>query len=44
MQDWSLYKNLGSANHKDESFVVDELVRATGITAQHSAAFLPWDW
>ncbi|KAI6012793.1 hypothetical protein F5J12DRAFT_781654 [Pisolithus orientalis] len=40
-QDWSLYKNLKSSNHKTEVSVLEELERATGIEARFLTNFSP---
>lgn len=41
LQDWSLYMNPLSSNHKEDSGIVDELARATGISPQHLTSFCP---
>ncbi|KAI6155037.1 hypothetical protein BKA82DRAFT_996781 [Pisolithus tinctorius] len=40
-QDWSLYKNLTSSNHKTDVAVLEELERATGIESRFLANFSP---
>ncbi|KIK24027.1 hypothetical protein PISMIDRAFT_678503 [Pisolithus microcarpus 441] len=40
-QNWSLYKNLTSANHKKDATVLAELARATGIEPQFLYNFSP---
>ncbi|KAI6006578.1 hypothetical protein F5J12DRAFT_720737, partial [Pisolithus orientalis] len=40
-QNWSLYKNLASSNHKANDVVLEELTRATGIESQFLSDFSP---
>ncbi|KAI6154900.1 heterokaryon incompatibility protein-domain-containing protein [Pisolithus tinctorius] len=40
-QDWSLYKNLTSSNHKTDIAVLEELERATGIESRFLTHFSP---
>ncbi|KAL4079653.1 heterokaryon incompatibility protein-domain-containing protein, partial [Scleroderma citrinum] len=40
-QDWSLYMNSLSSNHKEDHGIVDELMRATGISPQYLTSFCP---
>ena len=39
-RDWSLYRDI-SSNHKEDSAILDELKRATGIASQHLTDFHP---
>ena len=40
-QDWTLYKDLVSSNHKEEDVVLTELEDATGIARRHLTDFCP---
>ena len=40
-QDWTLYKDLVSSNHKEEDVVLTELEAATGIARRHLTGFRP---
>ncbi|KAI5986700.1 hypothetical protein F5J12DRAFT_728770, partial [Pisolithus orientalis] len=40
-QNWSLYKNISSSNHKADVAVLDELERATGIESRFLTNFFP---
>ncbi|KAI6014966.1 hypothetical protein F5J12DRAFT_717640, partial [Pisolithus orientalis] len=40
-QDWSLYKNLTRANHKNDVAVLEELQKATGIESRFLTSFSP---
>ncbi|KIM60581.1 hypothetical protein SCLCIDRAFT_26461 [Scleroderma citrinum Foug A] len=40
-QDWLLYRDGSSSNHKEDSAILGELEQATGITSRHLADFDP---
>ncbi|KAL4066004.1 hypothetical protein V8B97DRAFT_1069995 [Scleroderma yunnanense] len=40
-QDWSLYTNCPSSNHKEDDIVLNELERVTGIASRYLTGFKP---
>lgn len=40
-QDWSLYQDPSSSNHKEDSFILAELEKVTSITSRHLKDFHP---